>query len=261
MRAPAARRAIGALPAGSPGYRLARLMRAVFAWADIGADGCVAADPLPAGSWFEGIQVKTARQRAGSCEGFFMAVNGGHNDESHNHNDVGGFVAYLEGEPLIVDVGVPTYTSRTFDPEHRYQQWPMQSAFHNLPTIGGRQQAAGPAYRAADVASRDDGERAQLGLDIAAAHPADAGCRSWRRILRLDLGARRLEVLDQFGLARATADVAWSLTTACEHEPAGPGGVILRTPAGASATMRFDSERFALASETIPLGDPRLEAV
>ena len=41
--------------------------------------------------WLPDIQVAAAREKTGSCNGLYLAVKGGHNDENHNHNDVGNF--------------------------------------------------------------------------------------------------------------------------------------------------------------------------
>ena len=63
-----------------------------------------------------------------------LAVKAGDNADSHNHNDTGSFTVYKNGLPLIIDVGVESYTQKTFSPR-RYEIWTMQSAYHNLPTI------------------------------------------------------------------------------------------------------------------------------
>ena len=74
--------------------------------------------------------------REGSAEGLCLAAQGGTNGQSHNHNDVGNFVVYADGLPAIIDVGVETYTAKTFS-SPRYGIWTMQSAYHNCPTIDG----------------------------------------------------------------------------------------------------------------------------
>src|SRR5581483_5025075 len=66
--------------------------------------------PLPADVWLPGIQVMCARDKQGSTDGLFVAAQGGHNDESHNHNDVGNFIVYYNGLPVLIDVGRGTYT-------------------------------------------------------------------------------------------------------------------------------------------------------
>ena len=82
--------------------------------------------PLPGRAWFDDIQVMVARDQVGSPEGLFVAAKGGHNSESHNHNDVGNVIVYADGKPLIVDAGVETYRRKTFSPQ-RYEIWTMQS--------------------------------------------------------------------------------------------------------------------------------------
>jgi hypothetical protein len=70
---------------------LGRLLPALFVLKELLA--AKGGDPLFRDSWFPGIQVMMARSREGSDRGFFVAAQAGHNDESHNHNDVGNFDA------------------------------------------------------------------------------------------------------------------------------------------------------------------------
>ena len=108
---------------------------------------------------------------------FVVAAKAGDNGDGHNHNDVGSVTVYKDGRPLLIDVGVETYTAKTFSPE-RYDIWTMQSAFHNLPTFDGVQQCAGAAFAARDVAV-DLGEQvAAIGMDIAGAYPPEARRRA-----------------------------------------------------------------------------------
>ncbi|MDR1765911.1 MAG: heparinase II/III-family protein [Lachnospiraceae bacterium] len=79
-----------------------------------------------------------------------LAVKAGDNADSHNHNDVGSFIVYKDGRPLFIDVGVETYTKKTFSPQ-RYGIWTMQSQYHNLPTIRGCMQRDGGSFRATGV--------------------------------------------------------------------------------------------------------------
>ena len=128
-------------------------------------------EPLLKDAWLPNLQIMTARR--GDC---FVAMKGGHNGESHNHNDVGSFLVYIDGEPLFIDPGVGEYTAKTFS-KSRYEIWTMQSGYHNLPQINGIDQKDGKAF-AAKVISHKDG---QLTLDIAGAYPAEAAVKSWKR--------------------------------------------------------------------------------
>ena len=128
-------------------------------------------EPLLKEVWLPDLQIMTARKG-----NRFVAMKGGTNGESHNHNDVGSFVVYADNEPLFIDPGVGEYTAKTFGKD-RYSIWTMQSGYHNLPQINGVDQKDGKAY-AAKVIRHKDGE---LCLDIAGAYPAEAAVKSWKR--------------------------------------------------------------------------------
>ena len=86
-------------------------------------------DSLPEDSWFESVGLMVARD-----DTFVLAAKAGNNADSHNHNDVGSFTICKAGKPFIIDLGVGTYTGKTFS-DKRYEIWTMQSQFHNLPTF------------------------------------------------------------------------------------------------------------------------------
>lgn len=130
-----------------------------------------------------------------SNKSLFLAAKGGHNDESHNHNDVGTFNLYINNQPVIVDIGVETYTGKTFSKE-RYTIWTMQSDYHNLPQINGKQQKYGRTYRATQV--KVDPDRKIFSLDIANAYPKETGIRRWQRTYRL--ASNMLYIEDDFQL-------------------------------------------------------------
>ena len=59
--------------------------------------------------WLPDLQLRIYQQA-----GMILVAKGGHNGESHNHNDVGSFMLYVDGEPVILDAGNMTYTAKTF---------------------------------------------------------------------------------------------------------------------------------------------------
>ena len=130
-------------------------------------------EPLLKDVWLPDLQIMTARRG-----NLYVAMKGGTNGESHNHNDVGSFVVYADCEPLFIDPAVGEYTAKTFSKD-RYDIWTMQSGYHNLPQINGFDQKDGKQY-AAKVVSHKDG---QLTLDIAGAYPAEAKVKSWKRTI------------------------------------------------------------------------------
>ena len=129
-------------------------------------------EPQTKDTWLGNLQIMTARRN-----GLFVAMKGGTNGESHNHNDVGSFIVYADG-PLFIDPGVGEYTAKTFGKE-RYGIWTMQSQYHNLPQINGCNQKEGKEH-AAKVISHKEG---RLTLDIAGAYTKEAAVESWKRTL------------------------------------------------------------------------------
>lgn len=125
---------------------------------------------------------------------FALAVKAGDNGESHNHNDVGSLILYKDGRPVLIDVGVESYTQKTFSAE-RYDIWTMQSAYHNLPSFKGVMQRDGARYAAREVETRFTPGAAMIAMEIAGAYPAEAGLRSYRRSVRLDKG-QGVELVD-----------------------------------------------------------------
>ena len=125
--------------------------------------------------------------------GLYAAIKGGHNGESHNHNDIGSFIVYADGEPEIIDVGNCVYTAQTFGPR-RYELMNTRSKNHNVPLIGETEQAAGHEYRARDVAADENGAR----MELAGAYPEEAGVRSLARTLTVS--EDELELTDEVTL-------------------------------------------------------------
>ena len=99
--------------------------------------------------------------------------------------DTGSYIIYQDGKPVTIDVGVEAYTAQTFGP-NRYKLWTMQSAYHNLPTIGGVMQLNGGRFKATDHKFESNDRHAVFSFNIASAYPAEAGVKSWVRTLTLD---------------------------------------------------------------------------
>lgn len=203
-------------------------------------------------------------------ETYCLAVKAGDNADSHNHNDTGSFTAYKNGQPFLIDVGVKSYTKKTFSPE-RYEIWTMQSAYHNLPTVNGVMQADGKEYRAADVCCYADTSSGEIEMDISAAYPPKAGIKFYHRKAALYKG-KEIVIRDSFMLwdrakgrygtevslaAGAQPPVIWSLMT-CEKPvlaPEKPGNVIR---VGNLGQIQIVSGSY-LKTETIPVTDQRLK--
>jgi hypothetical protein len=150
--------------------------------------------------WLPDTEIAGARDQAGSPQGFFFAAKGGHNAESHNHNDLGTCLLYFDGEPGLIDIGRENYVANTFN-EHRYEIWTMQSQYHNLPKINGIDQMQGRQYAAKNTTFSADAKKAIFSTDISGAYPEDAGVKKWVRSYRLDRG-RKFTISDDYELTK-----------------------------------------------------------
>ena len=71
-----------------------------------------------------------------------LVCKGGHNNEHHNHNDVGSFTIMYAGKMPILDPGGEVYTQRTFS-NQRYDSRLLNSFGHPVPVINGQLQKTG----------------------------------------------------------------------------------------------------------------------
>lgn len=161
-------------------------------------------EPTVFTSWLPDLQVVTAHSAKNSNNGLYFAAKGGHNDESHNHNDVGSFLFYNDTKPVFVDVGSVTYSALTFVDETRYTLWPMQSGYHNCPKINGVDQMYGAAYAAKGASTKVSDRSVVFTVDVAGAYPAQAKVDSWVRNFNFTRG-KRLDVEERIRLSEYVA--------------------------------------------------------
>jgi hypothetical protein len=242
-------------PAAIPGDSIGRQLPALFNLSELRK--APRAQALARDAWLPGIQVMTARVKEGSAAGLYLAAQGGHNAESHNHNDVGNFLVFADGQPAIVDVGVETYTAKTFSPK-RYEIWTMQSAYHNCPTIDGVMQAAGRQFAASDVNYRSTEDVAEFRLNVAKAYPAEAHLDSWIRTLRLTRSTNTIEVTEDYVLKQAPKEISLTLMTPCHVDASTAGRLALDTAARRPVAIQYDSGVFKPSVEEVRIEDARL---
>jgi len=119
--------------------------------------------------WYESVGIFISRD-----DHFCLAVKAGDNNDSHNHNDTGSITIYKDGLPFLIDVGVETYSKKTFSPD-RYEIWTMQSCYHNLPTFfnGDIQilQKDGEEYMAKQITHQFSPTENRISMDLSSAYP------------------------------------------------------------------------------------------
>ncbi len=138
---------------------------------------------LPDAQW----AVKVAEN--GAC----VAAKGGHNDEPHNHNDVGSFYYMADGEMVLADLGCGEYTKSYFN-EHRYEYLTCRSLGHNVPLIDGNEQCTGRQYCATEFFKDDCGN---IQISYGGAYGLDEQ-EAVRRKIIMDMKNGELKVEDFF---------------------------------------------------------------
>jgi len=235
---------------------LSRSLPAVLEAAEV--RGAKRQDVLVRDAWYPDFGLMTAREKAGSTEGMYVAVLASNNGRSHSHNDTGNFVIYLDGQPVAIDVGVEQYTAKTFGRD-RYSIWTMQSAYHNLPTVGGVMQQNGVEYEATNRKYETNDQHATVSFDIAKAYPKEAGIKKWVRTVTLDRVGDRVVIEEDFELERpeeVTLSIITSRKTASDKI-----GVVHLLPlagAGRAAVLSFPGLELKRDIETIELTDAGL---
>lgn len=216
--------------------------------------------PYLKSAWFDVCQILCAREQSGSERGFFLSCKGGNNAESHNHNDIGNFIAYLDGKPIFIDLGTEDYTVKTFS-EERYSLWYVQSQYHNCPTVADVLQHDGLSYGAKSVMHRTENDSDVVIMDIASAYPAASGLKTWKREFRLQRGNGSQillkDVWDRVGNGAVTYNFMSLIPPACVSE----GCVRYTYDVETQAVLRYDGESLEARVEEVTLRDSRLRHI
>jgi hypothetical protein len=203
-----------------------------------------------ADAWLPDVQLMVSRLG----NGLFVAAHAGNNGESHNHNDIGDFILYEAGEPVIIDVGSGTYTSRTFSKD-RYQLWFNTSAYHNLPVINGQEQPEGALFTARNVVYQRYPDRSVFRMNLEKAYPVTAGINSWVRNIRAEKKGV-VVVTDSFVMAKPLTSLTQSFMTVCAADITTPGKIVFTTAHGKKLLLEYDAKTFAASEEVMTLTTP-----
>jgi hypothetical protein len=153
--------------------------------------------------FFHDLQVWVVHGRDTNGRLWEIAAKGGHNDEHHNHNDLGSFILNVDGVPLITEIGAPEYTRDFFRAETRYSFLAARSLGHSLPVINGQEQAVGRDFKAKILRAETNTDTATFEVDLTGAYPANASCRKLVRTLTLVKNTGELRWTDALELGPA----------------------------------------------------------
>ncbi|WP_167355885.1 heparinase II/III domain-containing protein [Paenibacillus oryzisoli] len=183
---------------------------------------------------------------------FAFATKGGHNNEPHNHNDLGHFLLHAGGETLLVDLGQGAYT-RDYFGEKRYEHVNTSSEGHSVPVINGYVQGAGESYRGI-VREADIREQTLVvKLDLTEAYPEAAGLSSFSRTFQwtsdLSLGEAELKLTDNFVFRASNNQLAETFISLTE--PLIEKGCIIWDGQKGKVVMYYEADLLAAKHEVL----------
>lgn len=171
-------------------------------------------------SYFDVSGILVARPTGSTTGALAAAMKGGHNEEHHNHNDVGSYTVVVGNEILAGDPGSIPYTADIFQKDFRYTYKSVASYGHPVPLVAGRQQEAGAQARATVLSSEFEPKADSFVLDL-------SSCYDVKTLRKLERGFTYhrdkkglLEVTDSFEFTQPEEfETAW-ITRASVSETA-----------------------------------------
>ncbi|MBD0382168.1 heparinase II/III domain-containing protein [Paenibacillus sedimenti] len=189
---------------------------------------------LPDAQWLVSRQVRTDGEGS-----YVFAAKGGHNDEPHNHNDIGQFMLYAGGEALLTDLGSGQYTREYFG-AGRYDILCNGAQGHSVPVVNGRYQRAGAQARAELMDYSSTGERDVFHIEFSSAYAEETLQILRRRFIWNKSELPYLELIDTFEFSEAPDAISERFMSWHRPEQAEDGRVRIGTDAEAAVALYID---------------------
>ena len=232
------------------GYSLLRRLPELFHSKEI--SNAKAAEPLIESAWLPDIQVMVSRDKEASKKGFYIAAKAGHNQESHNHNDVGSFMVFYNGKPVLIDVGAGTYT------KDYGKSWVISSAFHNmLPVVDGEVQQTGRKYSATNVSYASDSKQISFKQDISKTFTDSMGLNKWERTI-MHVKGKSIIISDDYEFSTTKKSIMLPMMLVALPDVSVPGKMIVKTSEDDHITIAYDPKKFEIDIEEIKLQDAKI---
>jgi hypothetical protein len=200
--------------------------------------------PMLAEYYLKESQIVVARTKQDSNEGFFFGVKGGFNSMYSNQNDAGNFILYVNGKPLIIDLGEANKSSESINNDVNASFWANQSTWHNLPTINGRMENTGANHRATGFQYSSTENEVTVKMNLAYAYELSAGIEDWSRTYIFDR-KKGLEISDKFILSKIEGETYVSFI-ALSKPKLKQQGVVAFTIEGNDYEFDYRSDIFSL---------------
>ena len=192
---------------------------------------------LPDAQWFIG----------NGSDNFGIAAKAGNNGEPHNHNDLGNFEVFKNGEEFFADLGSGEYNKAYFG-SGRYQTWHCGSQGHSVPIINGKTQCAGKDRRAERVSVDERGIR----MDITKAYDVPE-LTSINRSFEFSPNPARVVLKDEFKFVGAIESLVERFVT--RIKPNVKDGMFMLENDKGTVSLRFEASAFDVMVTPVEVGD------
>lgn len=167
------------------------------------------------------------------CDTMTAVIKGGHNNEPHNHNDIGSYM-FIKGERVITDeLGAAKYTKAYFEPEKRYEFLNASSRGHSLPTVNGYTQIQGAKAKA----DRFEKKGNKILVSFKDAYDKNSALTSLLRNMSLNKGG--LMISDSFGFSSKANKICERIITKYDAETENESSVIISENCNHIASIKF----------------------
>ncbi|UQZ32710.1 hypothetical protein C2I18_03535 [Paenibacillus sp. PK3_47] len=191
---------------------------------------------LPDAAW---VVARHEPSSSGKVYGF--AAKGGHNDEPHNHNDLGHFILAGGGEIYAADLGSGEYTADYFG-AGRYQYACNGAQGHSVPVINGRYQSAGREYAAEVLHASAAPDKDELVVELSGAYETPGLKSLVRSLVWHKEPLPRLELCDEYSCEGAPESWTERFVTWRRPELLEAGTVLLPGSAGGGVEVHYDDK-------------------
>lgn len=203
------------------------------------AEDC--ADWGPGDFWLEdaGWLISRADTEVGT---FSFAAKGGHNDEPHNHNDLGQFILAGGGDFFLSDLGCGEYTKDYFR-EARYVYDCNGSQGHSVPIIDGMLQSEGRGKAATILEQLISDSESRLAVELSAAYICEgleSFTRSW---VWRKTALPELEMQDVYRFASAPQRLTERFISLIKPTESETAGVMLLACGSMGLELHYETER------------------
>lgn len=157
-------------------------------------------------AFYDKTDILVARPEKGVTCRLAFSAKGGHNNESHNHNDIGSYAIVLGNETMAGDQGGPfSYPGDYFSAKAEDKYKCKGSFGHPVPVLDGKAQLTGAKAQGKVVTKNLTEGKDEFAIDCTSAYPVEGLKKVLRSFVYDRNGIGSLIIEDQFSAERPIA--------------------------------------------------------